>query len=434
MAASDGDRGSRPERLALGLAVAAGLLLCGDILHYAWSRAHIEIAMGRLDCGLVLGYILFLILALCRRRMAVRVSLALLAALAALLLCEAVLGLAHSRRPYLWPPYTARAIRLQADLPGVSPEGLFSVNSLGLRGPELSADDTYRILVVGGSAVECLYLDNEKAWPRLLGKQLAEHGREPIWVGNAGRSGLNAVDHGTALRLLPEAGEADCWLVMCGVNDLGPMLQGDYAERKRQTLERTFLGSVGPVRRPYYRNLLLYRRFMARSADRSGRAVLQDMDGKFYETLRRKRQAAPKTDALPALEPLLAEYAGSLREIARLARERGKRLVFATQPVLWQKDMPGRLEALIYGGQLPDGTFLSAGALAEAMQAFNERMRTVAASAAAECFDLAAALPRTDAVFYDDCHLNEEGARQAARQLADYFLLQAPDKRNGPRR
>ena len=82
-------------------------------------------------------------------------------------------------------------------LPGVGPEAHFTINSLGIRGPELSSDPSvYKILCIGGSTTECLYLDDCKTWPHLLMLQLnqSEYLR-PVWVGNMGYSGFSSRMH-----------------------------------------------------------------------------------------------------------------------------------------------------------------------------------------------------------------------------------------------
>jgi hypothetical protein len=48
-------------------------------------------------------------------------------------------------------------------LPGISGDSRFDVDSDGIRGDEMPRGDAYRILAVGGSTTECLYLDQEEA-------------------------------------------------------------------------------------------------------------------------------------------------------------------------------------------------------------------------------------------------------------------------------
>ncbi len=115
----------------------------------------------------------------------------------------------------------------------------FSTNSLGIRGPEFSDADSYRILCVGASATECLYLDDGKTWPAVLMLILGD-GDPRIWVGNVGCSGTTAPQHALLLEQLPEAKMVDCWVVLCGINDLGQQLNGMYTRITANGFGNTF--------------------------------------------------------------------------------------------------------------------------------------------------------------------------------------------------
>lgn len=53
------------------------------------------------------------------------------------------------------------------------------------------------------------------------------------------------------------------------------------------------------------------------------------------------------------------------------------------------------------------------------MELYNQVMRDLAAREGIELVDLAAMLPKTTEVFYDDCHFNDSGARMVAAALAE---------------
>ena len=112
-------------------------------------------------------------------------------------------------------------------MPGIEGESRFTVNSLGIRGPELPPREAaYRILCVGGSTTECLYLDDTESWPHLLMEMLSQQRyRQPVWVGNIGMSGYSTVHH---LKFLSEDDlrkQIDCVLFMVGANDFGTFLR-----------------------------------------------------------------------------------------------------------------------------------------------------------------------------------------------------------------
>lgn len=92
----------------------------------------------------------------------------------------------------MWPPNIHRVFNLDPRvLPGVEGETNFIVNSEGIRGDEFIPQDDYRILAIGGSTTEDLYLDQTEAWPQVLQSQLNDDNIRRVWVGNVGKSGRN---------------------------------------------------------------------------------------------------------------------------------------------------------------------------------------------------------------------------------------------------
>jgi len=276
-----------------GLAVVAIV----DIVEAPWSGVRLH-AVDWVVVAMLSG--LFLLVA--KGRISAKMSLALLSSSGGWIAAELALGfLAYDeQRPfawYVWPPgYRCEVI--PSNMPGVDLPGVFSTNSRGLRGPEFRADDDYRILCVGGSTTECFYQDDRRTWARQLAKEL-ETERRKVWVGNAGRSGLNAVDHVTLLTHLPEARQVDCWVVLCGVNDMGQQLNGSYDKSTRRTWRHTFAyrrpGFGGRWERPLYKNaysVAVVRRFFDAvwNGCFSTGNVVQDTQGAWYVEHRRMRK------------------------------------------------------------------------------------------------------------------------------------------------
>lgn len=150
----------------------------------------------------------FLLIIAIRRKLAAKLSVAVLASLVVLALAEGSIGIlmAPRERDFAWyvSPLNHKIHVQPTNLIGIASDGAFSTNSHGLRGPEFSKDDDYRILCIGGSTTECLYLDDRAALPALLADGLNGED-ERVWVGNAGRAGLNSYDHIVIVKHLPEA-------------------------------------------------------------------------------------------------------------------------------------------------------------------------------------------------------------------------------------
>ena len=345
----------------------------------------------------------------------------------------------------VWPPSLKhKNVPAPAVFRGVVGEARFETNRLGIRGPEFSRspEDEYRILVLGGSAVESFYLDQEEAWPALVGAGLpaTADGRK-VWVGNLGRSGHNSRDHVMEMRLLVPRLPIDVIVVMMGVNDLGLRLAQDAAYNP------AFLESPANVAyqirhafavRPSDPNLPFYRqgwvgRFLGLEPESLRVKPWQVVDnaGWAFQQWRELRWKGPKVTTLPALSSALEEFASNAAEIAWRGREMGARVVFLTQPALWRADLsPAELHTLWMGGigdyQGGGASYYAAEALARGLAAYNQALLDFCNRTGAECFDLASRVPLDLTIFYDDCHFNENGARVVAESVVGYLAKRAP--------
>ena len=110
----------------------------------------------------------------------------------------------------------------QAIIPGVGREAVFSTNSLGIRGPEIPADSSVvKILCLGGSTTECLYLDDSKTWSRELMLNLNQiSSGKRIWVGDMGFAGYSSTMHLQFVENSPIMRRIDYLVILVGFNDL----------------------------------------------------------------------------------------------------------------------------------------------------------------------------------------------------------------------
>jgi len=379
------------------------------------------------------------------RRALVKAATLLFGVCVALLLGEILLRvlLPKADEYYVRPPHMKRIFRpMPSVMSGVEGESRFFTNSIGLRGDELTREFGYRILAVGGSTTECLYLDQDEAWPQLLQAKLNEAGRErKVWVGNAGRSGLNSRDHVVQLKyLLKQYDDMDAVVLLVGVNDLASRLKQDEsydpnfmsrADAEPILIARNFSVVPDPAL-PFYKKTALWRLLRdAKSAvirARNNEGETQDATGVAYVKWREYRRDSPSIRrTLPDLKPTLEEYARNLNTIIDLARAKPVRLILLTQPTLWRRDMSADLSGLLWMGGVGNfqreagNEYYSADALADGMALYNETLLKVCRERGAECIDLAALVPKDTTAFYDDCHFNEGGAQKVAEAIAAYL-------------
>lgn len=349
------------------------------------------------------------------RRRVLGLVLALVSLVLSLGLGELALRLTAPERYYVWEPGTRQVFRpMPSIMPGVEGESRFFINEHGLRGDPFSPDQDYRILAVGGSTTECLYLDEAEAWPRLLQERLGPR----VWVGNVGKSGQMTRNHVVQVeKLTRQYPRIDAVLLLAGVNDLMRRLKEDDRTEDLMAASFAVLPSQGGLMPVEIRRRL--RRLWPR------RELIQDDAGKVYVKWRNHRRSASRLrETLPDLSAALAEHAGNVGRIVDDARSRGIRVILLTQPALWRPGLTAEEQALLWMGGVgayqeePGHEYYTAEALATGMERFNDVLRDLCRSRRAACVDLARELPRDTSVFYDDVHFNEAGARKVAALVA----------------
>src|SRR5262245_21223643 len=127
---------------------------------------------------------------------ALLVIVAVFSAVVSLIAGGLMLRIFTSDRYYVWQPNFHADFRpLPGVMPGIEGESNFEINADGLRAHPFDDSQQYRILALGGSTTECLYLDNFEAWPHLLQDALNRRTGLRTWVGNAGRSAHTLVSN-----------------------------------------------------------------------------------------------------------------------------------------------------------------------------------------------------------------------------------------------
>ena len=336
-------------------------------------------------------------------------------------------------------------------MPGVGSKSTFSINAEGIRGEAFDAGQEVRVLAIGGSTTECLYLDDALAWPAVLQARLNAKSSKRHWVGNVGKSGRTSDQHVLDLELLPpQFPDIDTVLVLLGVNDLQKRLMFGHQPY-----------APADIRVPFHRAAVFERSFLVREAKSSSRIVraferwsessgaaertgevVQDRTGAVFGRLREARRAREVELPLPDLTTALRQYEVNLHAIADAAARQGLRLIFMSQPSMWRSDLNERERSLLWMGGIGDffstatREYYSVEALAAGMQSFNDSLRQIGDERRVELIDLARILPQDATVFYDDVHFNENGARQVADAVADYLRRQpsAPEGSNPPER
>jgi len=409
-------RGFRTSAHVAVLALAA-LWLAAGAAFYWHSRRRPE-RLARLSNALLTFWTVVLVVAICEAAAQIYVS------------PRIVL-----RKEYLYPPGASYTYRIDPSIaPGLEGAGRFTINELGLRGPGIETSLGDRVIAVGGSTTQCLYLDDSEAWPGVLMQELKARGRS-AWVAAAAVAGHTTVHHLRFLQTLPSLREIDLLIFLAGINDLVTTMNhegGATEDALQEATDRFFEGrwlrghtlrSSGLLDR-----LMLYQ--LARIAFEPPDPTLHiDAAGRFYMGRRDERGRSPMVP-MPRLDTGLAEYRRRIAAIGEECRKRKSRCLFLTQPTIWRDDLPQELQRMVWFGGVGEGSgrkgFTTIADLERAMARYNAALLEVCRQQGLECFDLAPAIPKDVSAFFDDCHFNENGARLVGKVLADYLSARPP--------
>lgn len=424
-----------PNARAARLPWILSFLLVLPVLAYAAVMAISVVRAGYLQFGRIdLAVALLLLAYACvavfvvgsrNRGAVIRFLLGAYASLLTLAIVEMAARYLDPPPPHAVPWSPTRRVSVAGDtMPGISGTIEFTVNDLGLRGPPVRLDAVdVRILCVGGSTTECLYVTDKLSWPWLLQDNLAQRLGKSVFVGNAGKSNQFSLHHDYLLNHYELAPRFEWVVVLCGINDIGNhMFRHAYEAAKKTVAEDTLTpDSPEKCHLAYYRDLTLIR--LLRRLAPAGE--IQDAKGQWYTEVRRKRQEALKRNPqreVPeeALGQALLTYRRDLRQIIRTCRKNQQQLVMMTQPTMYRKDLPEDLERLLWASS--DTGAATAEVLEQVMAACNQTMIEVCQAEGVDCIDLAAMLPKDTSTFYDDAHFNISGCERVANIVCDFFV------------
>jgi lysophospholipase L1-like esterase len=321
------------------------------------------------------------------------------------------------------PPFHTRAPRQDitfrpnaASFPGVVGPSHYTTNSRGLRGPEFPPREAaYRILTIGGSTTECLYLDDTETWQHLLMNRLnLRDGRQQVWIGSAGISGYPTVNHLRFVADSPLMEEVDALIFLIGANDLSQFLRGNLRDG-------VFGMDVQATVQPFWRFSPILQMVRDRWERRQSSMEAEDVVGNNVPRRRAQRQTARITDRIDGIDEALRQYESRVEALVTLARGHGLRPIFLTQPTLWDKNLSATTRALLSYGDITDDEYLSVEAGRDGIDRHNAVLMRVCDRMSVECVSTAA-MHGQERFYYDDFHFNEAGAAELARIVGDHLL------------
>lgn len=352
--------------------------------------------------------------------------------------------LARRGRYFVWPPFGRMRLELdRAALPSLDPIVHWEINAEGERGGKAPSDwnRTYRVLVTGGSAAECYFVDQERTWSEVVAHELsrpealAQLGVERVHVGNAARSLVACAEIERMLaKTLPRYERLDAVVFMVGASDVVHWLESHtpsvIEERSIPAAQVFGWHPEGPF--GWGPRTLALRRIASYWNKRLRRRIeKRERAGKRLADAREMRQRAKVIlDSTPDPAPMLAHFERHFRALIGLVRARGARVIVARQPWL-EKDLTPAERAQLwnFGAGRPYSqevtTYFTHAAVWKLLAQVDRRAAAIAVELGVEQVELNARVPRDFEHYYDELHHTPRGCLLVGRAVAQQILIGA---------
>jgi len=336
---------------------------------------------------------------------------------------------------YVWPPNLEYVFFPNSSVfNGISGESVFTINDLGYRGDEFrDHEEEYRILIVGGSTSESLYLDNKETWSYLLMKKLGKtKDNKQVITMNIGKSGHGLRNNILALKYLPDYYEPDLIIVLTGANDLLFRLSRKDAWQPFNESEFNNAESYTFSMSPNYtwRSTTVYKTYKILNLKFEEVEPQDGIGNTLVENRLKRKNAGNWISEIPNLTLALKDYEKNLERVIELSKERNSSLIFMTQPYLWKEDMTPEENASLWMTYDFSDNYYPTKTMIYSMEEFNKRLLKVCENNKdIFCIDLEKKTPKTLDYLYDDMHFNENGARLVAEEVSAYIKENLSDFR-----
>ncbi len=328
---------------------------------------------------------------------------------------------------YVWPPNLEYVFFPNSSIfHGISGESVFTINSLGYRGIKFKEhENEYRILIVGGSTSESLYLDNEEAWPYLLMNELKEtKDNKKVITMNIGKSGHGLRNNILALKYLPKDYEPDLIIMLTGANDM--LFKLSRKEGWEPFNENEFNNTESYTFSVYpgytWKSTIIYNVYKVLDLKFKKIKPQDGIGNTLVENRLKRKNAKNWINETPDLNLALEDYERNLKRVINLSKEKNITLIFLTQPYLWKENMTQEEDASLWMTNDFGEIYYPTETMIYSIDAFNKRLLKVCKNNKdIFCIDLDKDVPKTLDYFYDDMHFNENGARFVSEKLSLYI-------------
>jgi hypothetical protein len=287
-------------------------------------------------------------------------------------------------------------------------------NSLGFRGPEPPRDRDRRLTVIaiGGSTTECHFLNDDRTWPFLLGRALADS-FPGCWLNNAGLDGHSTYGHTVLLNDYVKKLHPSVVLFLTGINDVetaGPLFHDKLSTQNAYPDFGHFIVNNSEVLSLV---LNIARGWRAQRFNNTTNSMLVlDSNRRLMlpDTVMQQRLARQAS--------YLAAYRRRLTGLADTCLAWHIVPVFLTQP-----NQFGAGRDPLTGADLetypvdPSDTEINGLLIWKILEEYNDVARSVCLEKGLPMIDLAHLLPKNSLYFYDMSHFTNQGAEKVSEVL-----------------
>lgn len=282
-------------------------------------------------------------------------------------------------------------------------------NSLGFRGPEPD-NNKCKILVVGGSTTECLFINEGHTWPDLLANKLGGK----YWVNNAGMDGHSSFGHILLMKNFIVPLQPDVVLFLVGCNDVGrdDLNRFDNSLNTHNTFEK--LAEYSKLA-----GLLL-------NLKRQHKASQLNLEHGKHLTLSDNIPlilSSQYIDSVLSIETVrLPRYYKRLGLLIALSKSAGIKPIFITQPILLGKGCDNITGVNLETYRIKDN--LNGLLYWKELELYNDVTRKICADSNIHLIDLARLMPKSTDYYYDFMHYDNKGCKEVADIIYKEFPKQ----------
>lgn len=323
-------------------------------------------------------------------------------------------------------PSLAYAQKFRQDIPGLKNEFVYDRNAWGLRSLGMKTLEkpasTLRVIVLGASTTDQATQNTADTWSGILEKKMTQSFASKnlrVEVAAYGRGGDTIYDTLCwAKDNLPQL-NPDLVIVLQAINDMAwNGGEGYHFDSKNPPRCSGFMTRFLRHHSDVFRWVIhLKNQIRVKKALAQGGAV--EWHSQNLPEIRRKFSALPLRALLTRDPDPYVEFAQGMKELAQQLVDWKITTLFLSQPSVWHENMTeDESSRLWFSINTPQGPVRLAPALmAREMQRYNERVLWLPQEfpeASIHFFGLAATLPRTADIFFDDCHLTDAGSQAVA--------------------